>query len=370
MGYDGGHDRARHGRGDGHLAPRDGARFRPQDRRRRARGGAGERACEARLSGRARRDDGRGRMTESALDTLPKLLLHNAAMHGDDIAMREKQLGIWRPFTWRAVAERTTWFALGLRELGIGRGDVVGLIGDNRPDWVMGELAAHAVGAMSLGIYRDALEQEAAYLIGFADVKLVFAEDEEQVDKLLGLGEQIGSVARIVYSDPRGIRKYDDPRLISAADLVALGRARAVREPGAFAALVAAGKGDDVAVLCTTSGTTAHPKLAMLTGGAIIRHCRLYHEVDPRGPDDEYVSVLPLPWIMEQIYALGEWLVFRLKVNFVEEPETLMQDFREIGPTFVLFAPRVWEASAADGRARMMDASTLKRGLFEVGMKL
>ncbi len=123
-------------------------------------------------------------------------------------------------------------------------------------------------------------------------------------------------------------------------------------------------------MLCTTSGTTAHPKLAMLQGAAIIRHCRSYLAVDPKGPDDEYVSVLPLPWIMEQIYALGEWLVSRMKVNFVEEPETLMQDFREVGATFVLFAPRVWEAIAADVRARMMDASPLKRRLFDLGMKL
>src|SRR5205807_6140248 len=127
-----------------------------------------------------------------------------------------------------------------------------------------------------------------------AGVRLVLAEDEEQVDKLLGLGERIPSVARIVYSDPRGIRKYADPRLTSAADLVALGRARAARAPGEFRALVGRGRGDDVAVLCTTSGTTAHPKLAMLQAGAIIRHCHRYMEVDPKGPDDEYVSVLPL----------------------------------------------------------------------------
>jgi long-chain acyl-CoA synthetase len=311
-----------------------------------------------------------GAALDPTLDTLPKLLLHNAAGHGDDVALREKELGVWRPFTWRQIAERTEWFALGLLELGAARGDVVGLIGDNRPDWVVGELAAHAIGALSLGIYRDALDEEAAYLINFAGVKLVLAEDEEQVDKLLGLGDRIPSVTRVVYSDPRGIRKYADARLMSAADLVALGQARAQRAPGEFRALVAAGSGDDVAVLCTTSGTTAHPKLAMLQAGAIIRHCRSYLEVDPKGPHDEYVSVLPLPWIMEQIYALGEWLVSRMKVNFVEEPETMMADFREIGPTFVLFAPRVWEAVAADVRARMMDASPFKRRLFDLGMKL
>ncbi|MFC7539649.1 AMP-binding protein [Siccirubricoccus deserti] len=124
-----------------------------------------------------------------------------------------------------------------------------------------------------------------------------------------------------------------------------------------------------MAILCTTSGTTARPKLAMLTGGALVRHCASYLKADPKGPEDEYVSVLPLPWIMEQIYALGWSLLARMKVDFVEEPETMMADFREIGPSFVLFAPRVWEALAAEVRARVMDASPMKRGMFDLGMR-
>ena len=129
-------------------------------------------------------------------------------------------------------------------------------------------------------------------------------------------------------------------------------------------------RGEEVAILCTTSGTTARPKLAMLTGRALIRHCESYLKADPRGPEDDYVSVLPLPWIMEQLYVLGWGLIARMRVNFVEEPETTMADFREIGPNFVLFAPRVWESIAADVRARVMDASPLKRGMFELGMRM
>ena len=127
--------------------------------------------------------------------------------------------------------------------------------------------------------------------------------------------------------------------------------------------------GEDVAILCTTSGTTANPKLAMLAAGRVLKHCATYLAFDPKGPDDEYVSVLPLPWIMEQVYALGKGLLCRMKVNFVEEPETMMHDFREIAPTFVLFAPRVWESIAADVRAGVMDSSPLKQKLFDVGMK-
>lgn len=302
-------------------------------------------------------------------DTFPKMLRLNAREHGQEIALREKDFGLWREFTWNDYQARTHDFALGMIELGIGRGDVIGIIGDNRPDWVAAEIASHAIGAMSLGLYRDVLDEEAAYLLTYGEAKLVFAEDEEQVDKLLGLADRVPNLKHIVYSDPRGMRKYDDPRLMEASKLTALGRDRAAREPGLYDRLVDATKGDDVAILCTTSGTTANPKLAMLSAGRVLRHCATYLAFDPKGPDDEYVSVLPLPWIMEQIYALGKALLSRMKVNFVEEPDTMMHDFREIAPTFVLFAPRVWESIAADVRAGVMDASPFKQRLYDLGMK-
>lgn len=301
--------------------------------------------------------------------TFPKMLRLNAREHGGEVALREKDFGLWKPFTWDQYHARTRDFALGLIELGLGKDDVVGIIGDNRPDWVAAEIAAHAIGGFSLGLYRDVLEDEAAYLISYGEAKVVFAEDEEQIDKLLSLGDRVPSIRHIVYSDPRGMRKYDDARLMTADKLAEMGRARAAREPDLYDRLVDATDADTTAILCTTSGTTANPKLAMLSGGSVLRHCATYLTFDPKGPDDEYVSVLPLPWIMEQIYALGMGLLSRMKINFVEEPETMMNDFREIAPTFVLFAPRVWESLAADVRARVMDASPLKQKLYDIGMK-
>src|SRR3954463_7489224 len=182
---------------------------------------------------------------DPALDTLPKLLAHNARTDPDGVALREKAFGIWRGVSWSRYQERVRAFALGLSDLGLGRGEVVALIGDNRPDWVAGEIAAHALGGLSLGIYRDALDDEVAYLLAHAEARAVFAEDEEQVDKLLGLGDRIPSVRHIIYADPRGMRKYQDPRLLAFSELLALGERRLAEAPGRWDELVDAGRGED-----------------------------------------------------------------------------------------------------------------------------
>jgi long-chain acyl-CoA synthetase len=303
-------------------------------------------------------------------DTLPKLLLHNAGRWPGEVAMREKEFGIWNEFTWADYRDQVKAIALGLLALGVKRGEVVSYIGKNRPEMVWSELAIHSIGCMSLGVYQDAMPQEVSYLVDYAEVRVVLAEDEEQVDKLLEVAERSPSIMKIVYFDARGMRKYSDPRLVSRDELKAMAAALEASEPTRFADEVALGRGDDVAILCTTSGTTSNPKLAMLQAGPFLGHCAAYLEVDPKLPTDNYVSVLPLPWIMEQIYGVAQPLISRITVNFVEEPETMMADLREIGPTFVLLAPRVWEQIAADVRARMMDATRFKQKMFELGMKL
>lgn len=299
------------------------------------------------------------------LDTLPKLLANNAKHFPKETALREKTFGIWVSQTWADYHNNVRRIALGLTKLGIEKGDVVGLIGDNRPDWIAGEVAAHACGASSLGLYRDLMEKELAYLINYAGTRFVFAEDEEQVDKFLNLADECPTIEKIIYEDPRGMRKYDDPRLMQLEDLRQLGDVAHAADKTLFDTLVAQTNGGDVAILCATSGTTSNPKLAMLSARSIIDHCHDYLSVDPKNHMDEYVSSLPLPWIMEQIYAMGMSLISRMTVNFVESQETMMSDLREIGPTFVLFAPRVWEDIVATVRARMMDSSWVNRVLYD-----
>jgi long-chain acyl-CoA synthetase len=303
----------------------------------------------------------------AAHDTTPRMLARNARDCPDLIAQREKEFGIWTTYTWRAVEDHVRRMSVALAALGVAPGDVVVLIGDNRPAWVWGEIAAHACRARSLGIYRDALEDEIAYLVGYTSPKVVIAEDEEQVDKFLNLAGRIPSIERIVYVDPRGMRKYVDPRLMSLAELEASGQAVLNRDPRCYDRMVAATRADDVAILCTTSGTTSHPKLAEWTHRAFLGHAASYLAADPKTADDEYVAVLPLSWVMEQMYSVAWNLIARMKVNFPEEPATAMADLREIGPTYLLFAPRVWEQIAAEVRARMMDSSAWKQAIYRWG---
>ncbi|WP_026479531.1 AMP-binding protein [Ahrensia sp. 13_GOM-1096m] len=299
------------------------------------------------------------------LNTLPKLLANNAKNFPSETALREKTFGIWVSQTWADYNNNVRRIALGLTKLGIKKGDVVGIIGDNRPDWVAGEVAAQACGACTLGLYRDLMEQELAYLINYAGTRFVFAEDEEQVDKFLNLADECPTIEKIIFEDPRGMRKYEDPRLLQLEDLRQMGDALHAKDQLLYDTLVANSNGDDVAILCATSGTTSNPKLAMLSARSVIDHCHDYLTVDPKTHMDEYVSTLPMPWIMEQIYAVGMSLISRMTVNFVESPETSMSDMREIGPTFVLFAPRVWEDIVATVRARMMDSSWINRVLYD-----
>nr|VFK29194.1 MAG: long-chain acyl-CoA synthetase [Candidatus Kentron sp. MB]VFK74713.1 MAG: long-chain acyl-CoA synthetase [Candidatus Kentron sp. MB] len=297
-------------------------------------------------------------------NTLPKLLRGWAHTAPNEIALREKDFGIWHALTWREYKTRVAELTVALSARGFGKGDVIGLIGNNEIWWACAELAAHAAGCMSMGIYRDTLDEEVEYLAAYTEISAVFAEDQEQVDKFLNLSDRLPNLRLIFYSEPRGLRDTGDERIIDITRLAEEGRALLAKTPNRFDELVDAVDGDHVSILCTTSGTTSNPKLAMLTGERFINHVVRYLEVDPKTLKDEYVSILPFPWIMEQVYGLGFNLVSGMKVNFPESQETAMHDLREIGPTFMLGAPRLWEQIAANMRARVMDASALNQWIF------
>ncbi len=304
------------------------------------------------------------------INTLPHLLQYNAEIYSNDIALREKDLGIWKVKTWRQCYTEVQAISSALYKKNITKGCVVGLLGNNKPRWIMGELSAQSIGAYALGIYSDALDKEIEYLINYSKCKAIFVENEEQADKIISLGSSIPSVKLIIYDEIKGMKKYLDKRLISYKELLSEGNKILQKSPDFFNKFLLDLKGKDICVLCPTSGTTSHPKLTAIDHASLIDHGKKYLEVDPKNSSDEYVSVLPLPWIMEQMYSVSKWLICRMKINFVEEPETMMDDLREIGPTFLLLAPRVWEQIAADVRAKIMEASFIKRSVYNFTFNL
>ena len=259
---------------------------------------------------------------------------------------------------------------LGLHAKGINGKKTIAILGNNTPRWTLAEIAVQSLGSIPLGIYSDALESEIIYLIDYSSCRVVFVEDEEQADKIMSLSDSKGKIDLIVYDEPKGMNKYDDKRLISYKNLLKTGNEFKKHNTNFFNKLLENINEEDTCIFCPTSGTTANPKLAMISHKALLNHAKSYLSADPKNSTDEYVSVLPMPWIMEQTYAVGKWCISRMKVNFVEEAETLFDDLREIGPTFILFGPRVWEQMAADIRSKVMDSSFIKRGIYGFSMKL
>ena len=299
-------------------------------------------------------------------NTLPKILRHRSVSMPDTVALRDKDLGIWNEITWKQYNNNVSYLALALSKRGFKTGDVIGLIGDNKPSWLYFELAAQAVGGMSLGIYRDTLDEEVGYLINAAKVNFVYAEDQEQVDKILTIKRPKNSQITMFYEDSRGLKELNDPHIVDMLELMNEGQAIANKTPNKYNQMIDKVSDKQEAILCTTSGTTSNPKLAMLPGGKFVEHVLRYLNVDPKTDTDEYVSVLPFPWIMEKIYGVGFNIIGGMKVNFPERPETAMEDLREVGPTFMLGAPRLWEQIAADMRSRILDAPKITQWLFNV----
>jgi len=296
--------------------------------------------------------------------------MHNAERFGERVAFREKEFGIWREITWREYLEHARAAALGLEALGLMRGDVIMLIGDNRPELYYIAMGAQALGAISCGMYQDSLAEQLAELINFAGTRFIFCEDQEQADKFVELEPRLPTVERVIIEDWRGMWRYHHPKLISYADLESLGRAAHAADPERFATLVAGGQPDDVAILCQTSGTTAMPKLAMLSHRNLLSQGENFHAVEPHmGAQDEFVSYLPFAWIGEQMFSFTLHQQVGFTVNFPEEPETAQRDFREIGPHFTFAPARIYEGLHSVVTVRIQDAGRIRQAIYHAAMR-
>jgi len=296
-------------------------------------------------------------------DTLPKVLFDRAARQGGRPAMREKEYGIWQTYTWRDYADRVRDLALGLMQLGFGRGQTLAVVGDNRPQLYWAEVAAQALGGMPVPLYQDAIAAELQYVLEHSGCAIVVAEDQEQVDKVLEMRARLPQIRYIVYDDPKGLRRYDEPGLLAFTAVEERGREAGEAARRAFEQALAAGRGEDIALINYTSGTTGVPKGALLSHRAFIGTARAFLAVEPLDERDELMAYLPMAWIGDSFFSLAVALVAGCAVNCPEDTTTVRQDFREIGPTMTFAPPRIWESFVSHSQVRIEDAGWLQRRL-------
>ena len=282
--------------------------------------------------------------------------------------MREKEYGIWQTLTWGDLQMLVQQLAAGLHQAGLHRGEHMIVIGANRPRLYATMLAVQSLGAIPIPLYQDAAAAECVYPINNADVRFAFAEDQEQVDKLLEVREQCPQLAHVYYDDPRGLRNYEDECLAALDELIAAGKVFTDLHPDFFTEEVGKARQDDVAAMFFTSGTTGNPKGVVHTHFSLLNRARVGADFDKLGGSDEVLAYLPPAWIGQNIFSYAQWLACGYVVNCPESGATVTIDMKEIGPTYYFAPPRVFEGLLTSVMIRMEDAGAIKRGMFHYFM--
>jgi long-chain acyl-CoA synthetase len=301
-------------------------------------------------------------MTQS---TLPRLLRRNAEQMAARPAIREKNHGIWQTFSWAQYWEEVRDFALGLAAHGFRRGDKLAVIGDNRPSLYWAQVAAQCLGGTAVPMYQDSIASELVFVLDHAEVSVVVAEDQEQVDKILSLRAELPHLELVVYDDPKGLRHYSSSGLRSFVDMQAAGREFGGAHPGYVEAEIDKGHADDLALLTYTSGTTGRPKGVMLSHANLLSSAQGFIAAEDIRAADDLLCYLPMAWIGDSLFSLVLTLLVGFTCNCPERPQTVQRDLRELGPTIAIAPPRIWENTLTQLRVRAADSTPLKRRLFE-----
>ena len=302
--------------------------------------------------------------------TFPQLLLKHAEERPDAPAMREKEYGIWQAHSWAGMATLVEHVACGLHLAGLRRGEHMVVIGANRPRLYATMLAVQSLGAIPIPLYQDAVGAECVFPITNAEVRFAFAEDQEQVDKLLEIRDRCPDLSNIVFDEPRGLRNYKEPGLGSLDQLIETGKAFAASQLAWFRAEVKKAKPDDVAAMFFTSGTTGNPKGVVHTHNTLLDRARAGADFDKLTAGEEVLAYLPPAWIGQNIFSYAQWLSCGYVVNCPESASTVMIDLKEIGPTYYFAPPRVFEGLLTTVMIRMEDAGRIKRGMFNFFMNV
>lgn len=299
--------------------------------------------------------------------TLPKFFLENCRRYGNKkIAMREKDRGIWKSYTWADYYEKVKSLSLFLMNNGLEPGDKVAIIGENKPEVYWAEMAAQAARGTVVGVFADCLPSEIKYFVNHADVSFIFAHDQEQVDKILEIKNEIPQVKKTIFWDPKGLWNYRDPLLVPMGEALKIGQEFEQKHPDLFENRIAEGEGKDTAVVLFTSGTTGLPKGAMLDQKGLIAAAQGFLDLDHYGDEDHYLSFVPVAWITEQLIGVASSVLSGFIVNFPESAETVTENIREIGATILFFSPRQWESINRMVQSRILDSTWLKRKIYNV----
>ena len=300
--------------------------------------------------------------------SIPALMQRNAARMGAKPAYREKEFGIWQTWSWAEALEETEALALGLLDLGLAPGDHVAILGRNRPALYWSMIAAQMCGAVPVPLYQDSVGDEMAYVLNHSGARFVIAADQEQVDKVIEVQDQLPVFERMVYLDPRGLRKYDHARLHRFDTVQQTGRDHRSKLTGELQRRTGALGPDDTCVMLYTSGTTGKPKGVVLSNRNVIETARASCEFDSLRADDEILAYLPMAWVGDFIFSVGQALWAGFCTNCPESADTMHADLREIGPTYFFSPPRVFEQQLTQIMIRMEDASPFKRRMFNYFM--
>ncbi|MFN7052059.1 MAG: AMP-binding protein, partial [Gemmobacter sp.] len=302
--------------------------------------------------------------------SIPALLARNARIHAAKPAWREKEFGIWQAWTWAEGATEIRALALGFLALGLNRGDHVAVIGRNRPALYWSMVAAQMCGAVPVPLYQDATGEEMAYVLEHCGARFVIAGDQEQVDKVLEIQDRLPNVEQIVYVDKRGMRKYDHAQMNALADVEAEGKAGHNRFDAELDRRIAELGYDSTCVMLYTSGTTGKPKGVVLSNRNIIETSKNSATFDGLQAGDDVLAYLPMAWVGDFIFSVGQAMWTGFCVNCPESAATMMTDLREIGPTYFFAPPRVFEGQLTQVMIRMEDAGRVKKAMFDHYMKV